>query len=175
MQLKFKPGEETSVIEGLQAEVPGRTPSPSLRSPRPWPIGQFNPAAQGLDSPSTSQPAHLKEDKLNHPRRAILAAERPWAGYLGRRETLGGLFWPRKTLGGLFWLRKHLGGRYLGCGKQCARAHSGNLTYRLCILIHRKPSEEQFCEARIPQWVGPQTWNREAAGSIPGSPKVISG
>ena len=42
-------------------------------------------------------------------------------------------------------------------------------------MIHRKPPEEQFCEARIPQWVGPRTWNREAAGSIPGSPKVISG
>ena len=42
-------------------------------------------------------------------------------------------------------------------------------------MIHRKPSEEQFCEVRIPQWVGPRTWNREAAGSIPGSPKVISG
>ena len=42
-------------------------------------------------------------------------------------------------------------------------------------LVHRKPSEEQFCEARIPQWVGPRTWNREVAGSIPGSPKVISG
>ena len=24
-------------------------------------------------------------------------------------------------------------------------------------------------------WVGPRTWNREVAGSIPGSPKVISG
>ena len=42
-------------------------------------------------------------------------------------------------------------------------------------MIHRKPPEEQFCEARIPQWVGPRTWNREVAGSIPGSPKVISG
>ena len=49
--------------------------------------------------------------------RAILAAEKPWAGYFGRGETLGGLFWPRKNLGrailaaeklgrALFWLRK---------------------------------------------------------------------
>ena len=42
-------------------------------------------------------------------------------------------------------------------------------------MIHRKPSEEQFCEARIPSWVGPRTWNLEVTGSIPGSPKVISG
>ena len=27
----------------------------------------------------------------------------------------------------------------------------------------------------MPEWVGPRTWNREAAGSIPGSPKVVSG
>ena len=53
---------------------------------------------------------------------------------LAPEKTLGGLFWPRKNPGrailaaeklgrALFWLRK----------KQCARAHSGNLTYRLCI------------------------------------------
>ena len=155
MQLKFKPGEETSVIEGLQAEVPGRPPSPpSLRSPRPWPIGQFNPAAQGLDSPSTSAASSFEGRQIQPPQ----------AGYFGSGKTLGGLFWPRKTLGGLFWPRKNLGrailaaenpgqailaaekpwAGYSSCGKTwagaifaaeklCARAHSGNLRHRLCI------------------------------------------
>ena len=34
MPLKFKPGEETSVIEGLRAEVPGIPPSPPLLAQR---------------------------------------------------------------------------------------------------------------------------------------------
>ena len=110
MPLKFKPGEETSVIEGLQAEVPGRPPSPS---PPPCAAHVLGPSASSILQPKAStlpplpQPAHLKEDKFNHPRRAILAAEKPWAGYFGRG----------KTLGGLFWLRKNLGGRYFGTEK----------------------------------------------------------
>ena len=83
MPLKFKPGEETSVIEGLRAEVPGIPP------PAPLPC----------------------------------AAEKPWAGCFGRG----------KTLGGLFWLRKNRAGAILAADKPCARAHSGILTYRLCI------------------------------------------
>ena len=86
--------------------------------------------------------------------------------HFGLRKNPGRAILPAEKLGrALFGLRK----------RPCACAHSGNLTHRLCVLIHRKSSEEQFCEARIPQWVGPRTWNREAAGSIPGSPKVISG
>ena len=65
-----------------------------------------------------------------NPGRAFLAAEKPWAGYFGCRKT---------------WA-----GDILAADKPCAHAHSGNLTYRLCIWIHRRPSEEQFCEARIP-------------------------
>ena len=38
MPLKFKLGEETSVIEGLRAEVPGIPPSPSppCAAEKPW-------------------------------------------------------------------------------------------------------------------------------------------
>ena len=69
MPLKFKPGEETSVIEGLRAEVPGIPPSPPLLAQR------------------------------KNPGRAILAAEKPWAGFFGSGTTLGGLFCPRMNLG----------------------------------------------------------------------------
>ena len=48
-----------------------------------------------------------------NPGRAILAAEKPWAGYFGCGKTWAGAILARK--------------------KQCARAHSGNLTYRRCI------------------------------------------
>ena len=97
--------------------------------------------------------------------RAILAAEKPWAGYFGCGKTLGGVFWLRKIRRALGWLRKN-----------SAHVHILEIWHTdFVFLIHRKPSEEQFCEARIPQWVGPRTWNREVVGSIPGSPKVISG
>ena len=87
--------------------------------------------------------------------RAILAADKPWAGYFGCGKTWAGAI--------------------LAAEKPCARAHSGNLTYIHCIFDTWRPSEEQVCEARIPEWVGPRTWNREVAGSIPGFPKVVSG
>ena len=58
-----------------------------------------------------------------NPGRAILAAEKPWARCLGCG----------KTLGALFWLRKIPGRAVLAAEKPCARAHSGNLTHRLCI------------------------------------------
>ena len=58
IQLKLKLGEETSLIEGRQAEVPGRSPlPPSLL----WPRKNLG--------------------------RAILAAEKPWAGYFGCGKT----------------------------------------------------------------------------------------
>ena len=68
-----------------------------------------------------------------NPGRAILAAEKPWAGYFGRGKTLGGLFWPRKSLGRAILLRRNRAGAILAAEKPCARAHSGNLTHRLCI------------------------------------------
>ena len=75
--------------------------------------------------------AILAAEKLG---RAILAAETPLAGYFGRGKTLGGLFWPRKNLGrAIFLAAVRLGRALFGLGKPCARAHSGNLTYRLCI------------------------------------------
>ena len=137
MQLKFKPGEETSVIEGLQAEVPGRPPS---HPPLACAVHVLGPSASSILQPKAStlpplpQPAHLKEDKLSHPRRAILAAEKAWAGYFGSRKTLGGLFWPPENLGPAIWAAEKLGRALFWLReKQCACAHSGNLTYRRCI------------------------------------------
>ena len=98
MPLKFKPGEETSVIEGLRAEVPGIPPSPL-----PLLAQRKNPGR-----------AILAASNLGW---FISAAEKPWAGYLGRGKTLCALFGPRKNPGrailaaeklgrALFWLRK---------------------------------------------------------------------
>ena len=80
MPLKFKPGEETSVIEGLRAEVPGIPPPPPLLAPRK------NPGRANLDaSKKTLGGLFWPRRNLG---RAILAAER-----LGRA-----LFWLGKTM-----------------------------------------------------------------------------
>ena len=97
-----------------------------------------------------------------------MAAEKPRAGYFGRGKTQGGLCWPQKNLGRAILATERPWAGYFGCGKTwagvilaaekpCARAHSRNSVF----LIHRKPSEELFCEARIPYSglvLGPGIW-----------------
>ena len=75
--------------------------------------------------------------------------------------------------------------RYLGCGKPSARDF-GCGKKRACyigrgkslgglFLIHRKPSEEQFCEARIPQWLVLGPGNGKSPVRFPAPPRSVWG
>ena len=132
-------------------------PMNSLRKSKvfgPWCMWKGGPELRSADRITPQNHANSGGHRLwKNPGRAILVAEKPWVGYFGRGKAQGGLFWPRqtpgrailaaekprvgdfgrgKTLGGLVWPRKTWPGVIWAAEKPCARAHSGNLTYRLC-------------------------------------------
>ena len=79
-----------------------------------------------------------------------MAAEKPWAGYFGCGKDLGGLFGPRKNLGRAILAAETLGRALFWLRKNNAHAHILEILHKDSVfLIHRKPSEEHFCEVRI--------------------------
>ena len=81
----------------------------------------------------------------------ILAAEEPWAVYFGYGKALGGLFGLRRNLRWASLAAEKLGRVLSWLRKNRACAHLLEIQYTDSIfLIHRKPSEEHFCEARMP-------------------------
>ena len=71
---------------------------------------------------------------LGEPWRAILAAENPGRAILAAEQPRAGYFGREKKNGRAILLRKDGAGTILAAEKLCARAHFGNLTYRLCII-----------------------------------------
>ena len=85
------------------------------------------------------------------------------------------LFWWRKTSGALSWLRKNPERAILAAEKSRACYIGRGKSLGGLFLIHRKPSEEQFCEARIPQRLVLGPGNGKSPVRFPAPPRSVWG
>ena len=79
----------------------------------------------------------------------------PWKnlgrGILAAEKKRGGPFWPRQNLGRAILAAEKLGRALFWLRKNNVHAHILDILYTHSVfLIYWKPSEEQFCEARMP-------------------------